>query len=70
VLLTAVPLLRVFLVRSPVAYHPEGSGRGTATLKFYEGRDNLVLWAELVIALVAAYLLIGWAVSRRHHRQS
>lgn len=29
-----------------------------------------VLWAELVIALVAAYLLIGWAVSRRHHRQS
>jgi hypothetical protein len=42
VLLTAVPLLRVFLVRSPVAYHPEGSGRGTATLKFYEGRDNLV----------------------------
>jgi len=41
VLLTAVPLLRVFLVRSPVAYHPAGSRRGTATLKFYEGRDNL-----------------------------
>jgi hypothetical protein len=27
------------------------------------------LWAELVIALVAAYLLIGWALSRHHHRQ-
>jgi hypothetical protein len=26
-----------------VACHPEGSGRGTATLKFYEGRDNLPL---------------------------
>jgi hypothetical protein len=32
----------VFLVRSPVAYHPAGSRRGTATLKFYEGRDNLL----------------------------
>jgi hypothetical protein len=41
VLLTAVPLLRVLLVRSPVAYHPAGSRRGTATLKFYEARDNL-----------------------------
>jgi hypothetical protein len=28
----------VFLV---VAYHPAGSRWGTATLKFYEGRDNL-----------------------------
>jgi hypothetical protein len=27
-----------------------------------------VLWVELVIALVAAYLLIGWALSRHHHR--
>jgi len=26
-----------------VAYHPAGSRRGTATLKFYEGRDNLLL---------------------------
>jgi hypothetical protein len=26
------------------------------------------LWVELVIALVAAYLLIGWALSRHHHR--
>jgi len=32
-LLTAVPLLRVFLVRSPVAYHLAGSRWGTATLK-------------------------------------
>ena len=40
-LLTAVPLPRVFLVRSPVAYHPAGSRWGTATLKFYEGRDIL-----------------------------
>jgi hypothetical protein len=31
----------VFLVRSPVAYHSAGSRSGTATLKFYEGRDNL-----------------------------
>jgi hypothetical protein len=34
-------LLRVFLVRSPVAYHPAGSRWGTATLNFYEDRDNL-----------------------------
>jgi hypothetical protein len=38
---TAVPLLQVFPVRSPVTYHPAGSRWGTATLKFYEGRDIL-----------------------------
>src|SRR5690348_16659949 len=31
------------LGRSPVAYHPAGFGSGTATLKFYEGRDILQL---------------------------
>ena len=31
----------MFLVRSPVAYHPVGPRWGTATLKFYEGRDIL-----------------------------
>jgi len=31
----------VFLVRSPVAYHSAGSRWGTATLKFYDRRDNL-----------------------------
>ena len=34
-------LPRVFLVRSPVAYHSAGSRWGTATLKFYDRRDNL-----------------------------
>ncbi len=29
--------------RSPDTYHPAGHGRGTATFKFYEGRDNLHL---------------------------
>jgi hypothetical protein len=27
--------------RLPDTYHSAGNGRGTATLKFYEGRDNL-----------------------------
>jgi hypothetical protein len=27
--------------RSPDTYHSAGHGRGTATLKFYEGRDIL-----------------------------
>jgi len=27
--------------RSPDTYHLAGNGRGTATLKFYEGRDIL-----------------------------
>jgi hypothetical protein len=31
----------VFLARSPVAYHSAGSRWGTATLKFYDRRDNL-----------------------------
>jgi hypothetical protein len=31
----------VFLVRSPVAYHSAGTRWGTATFKFYEGRDIL-----------------------------
>jgi len=41
VLLTAVPFLRRMTWRSPDTYHSAGNGRGTATLKFYEGRDNL-----------------------------
>jgi hypothetical protein len=41
VLLTAVPFLRRMTWRSPDTYHSAGHGRGTATLKFYEGRDNL-----------------------------
>jgi hypothetical protein len=32
----------VFLVRSPVAYHSAGTRWGTATLKFYDRRDNLL----------------------------
>jgi hypothetical protein len=28
--------------RSPDTYHLAGNGRGTATLKFYEGRDILL----------------------------
>jgi hypothetical protein len=27
--------------RLPDTYHSAGNGQGTATLKFYEGRDNL-----------------------------
>jgi hypothetical protein len=41
VLLTAVPFLRRMTWRSPDTYHLAGNGRGTATLKFYEGRDIL-----------------------------
>jgi hypothetical protein len=41
VLLTAVPFLRRMTWRLPDTYHSAGHGRGTATLKFYEGRDNL-----------------------------
>jgi hypothetical protein len=41
-LLTAVPFHRVFLVRPPVAYHSAGIRWGTATFKFYEGRDILL----------------------------
>jgi 3-phenylpropionate/cinnamic acid dioxygenase small subunit len=29
--------------RLPDTYHSAGNGQGTATLKFYEGRDNLDL---------------------------
>jgi hypothetical protein len=28
--------------RLPDTYHSAGNGQGTATLKFYEGRDNLL----------------------------
>jgi hypothetical protein len=31
----------VFLARPPVAYHSAGTRWGTATFKFYEGRDIL-----------------------------
>jgi hypothetical protein len=41
VLLTAVPFLRRMTWRLPDTYHSAGNGQGTATLKFYEGRDNL-----------------------------
>jgi hypothetical protein len=42
----------------PDTYHSAGNGRGTATLKFYEGRDILDLgcgagvspWAELIFS--------------------
>jgi hypothetical protein len=41
-LLTAVPFFVVAATwRLPDTYHPAGSERGTATLKFYEVRDNL-----------------------------
>ena len=39
--LTAVPFLRRMTWRLPDTYHSAGHGRGTATLKFYEGWDNL-----------------------------
>ena len=32
--------------RLPDTYHSAGNGRGTATLKFYEGRDNLAARAS------------------------
>jgi hypothetical protein len=41
VLLTAVPFLRRMTWSLPDTYHSAGHGRGTATLKFYEGRDIL-----------------------------
>jgi hypothetical protein len=41
VLLTAVPFLRRMTWQLPDTYHSAGHGRGTATLKFYEGRDIL-----------------------------
>ena len=46
-LLTAVPFFVVAATwRLPDTYHPAGSERGTATLKFYEVRDNLVEAAD------------------------
>jgi len=42
-LLTAVPFLRRMTWRLPDTYHSAGHGRGTATLKFYEDRDNLAI---------------------------
>jgi len=42
VLLTAVPFLCRMIWRLPDTYHSAGHGRGTATLKFYEGRDILI----------------------------
>jgi hypothetical protein len=42
VLLTAVPFLRRMTWRLPDTYHSAGTRRGTATLKFYEGRDILL----------------------------
>ena len=39
VLLTAVPFLRRMTWSFPGTYHSAGHGRGTATFKFYEGRD-------------------------------
>jgi hypothetical protein len=41
VLLTAVPFLRRMTWQLPDTYHSAGHGRGTATLKFYEGWDIL-----------------------------
>jgi hypothetical protein len=40
-LLTAVPFLCRMIWRLPDTYHLAGHGRGTATFKFYEGRDIL-----------------------------
>ena len=45
-LLTAVPFLRRTTWRLPDTYHLAGHGRGTATLKFYEGRDILPITAD------------------------
>jgi hypothetical protein len=40
-LLTAVPFLVGATWPLPDTYHLAGHGRGTATFKFYEVRDNL-----------------------------
>ena len=53
-LLTAVPFLRRMTWRSPDTYHLAGHGRGTATLKFYEGRDILPTGAAGLICLAYA----------------
>ena len=37
--------------RSPDTYHLAGHGRGTATLKFYEGRDILSKDSEIRCAV-------------------
>ena len=48
-LLTAVPFLRRMTWRLPDTYHSAGHGRGTATLKFYEGRDILGITLKCAI---------------------
>ena len=42
--------------RLPDTYHSAGHGRGTATLKFYEGRDNLLRGEVTVAAARAAWV--------------
>jgi len=58
VLLTAVPFLRRMTWRSPDTYHSAGNGRGTATLKFYEGRDNLVPGSSPALLTITGELLV------------
>jgi hypothetical protein len=60
-LLTAVPFLRRMTWQLPDTYHSAGHGRGTATLKFYEGRD--ILSPTLMVASCRAI-----SVTRRHGR--
>jgi hypothetical protein len=50
-LLTAVPFLRRMTWRLPDTYHSAGHGRGTATLKFYEGRDILCARVAIRVAV-------------------
>jgi fatty acid desaturase len=50
VLLTAVPFLCRMTWRLPDTYHSAGHGRGTATLKFYEGRDILRMIFDAAVA--------------------
>jgi integrase len=54
-LLTAVPFFVVGATwRLPDTYHSAGSGRGTATLKFYEDRDILATTVTIEMALAWA----------------
>jgi len=42
--------------RLPDTYHSAGTRRGTATLKFYEGRDILIIEADLFFLHLAGDL--------------
>ena len=67
-MLTAVPFLRRMTWRLPDTYHSAGHGRGTATLKFYEGRGilsgkdkrYLMSWVWLGCSAIALVLVL-WA---------